>query len=550
MDNTYFNRTRPALPECPFGIRVDQAGYFPRMKKRAILTEKRDRFTVKSEDGIVRYEGEVQEIGFDPLSGDHVYAADFSALTEPGTYCVFADDLRSARFAIGENAYDKVFGDTVKSYYFLRCGCGLEERYAGEYRHAPCHCRPARLWENRGISLDVSGGWHDAGDYGRYVTAGAVACAHLLYAYRLYPDAFREKERSIPEDGLPAILSECRYELEWLMKMQRADGAVYHKVTTERHAPFVMPEDDTAELYLFAPSSVAAADLAAVCALAGEVCREYDEAFAERLKTAALRSYEWLQKNPDFLGFTNPPECNTGVYGERDDLSNRFWAGAALYALTGERRFHDDLARLLEKDFPRTSLGYGEVGGLGALAYLTACHKKERRIAEALKTAFLNEAEYYREIADRTAYGAALREGDFHWGSNMPVMQHGMIFLIADRLLGEPRYREYAAAQLHYLLGANATGYSFVTGNGEFAYNHPHLRPAFADGIDASIPGMVSGGPNRFPADPDAKLLIPEGTPPMKCYADDVGCYSLNEITIYWNSPAVFVLAGLLGEGK
>lgn len=539
MSNTY-------LQKCPFGIYVDQAGYFPHMKKKAVLTEKHERFTVKTEDGDVRFEGEIADAGFDPFSGDHVYTADFSALTEPGTYRVFADGICSAKFSIGENVYDRVFGDTVKAYYFLRCGCGLEERYAGVYRHAPCHDRPARLWEDRDIAADVSGGWHDAGDYGRYVTVGAVACAQLLYAYRLYPNAFRGQKRDIPEDGLPAILSECRYELEWLMKMQRADGAVYHKVTTEGHAPFVMPEDDTAELYLFAPSSMAAADLAAVCALASGIYREFDGEFSERLKGAALRSYQWLKKNPDFLGFTNPPECNTGVYGERDDLSNRFWAGAALYALTGERRFHDDLARLLEKDFPRTALGYGEVGGLGALAYLTACHKKEKRIAEALETAFLNEAAYYRETAGRSAYGATLFEWDFHWGSNMPVMQHGMVFLIADYLLGEPRYREYAAAQLHYLLGVNATGYSFVTGNGEFSCNHPHFRPAFADGIDAAIPGMVCGGPNQHPADPDAKRLIPEGTPPMKCYADEVGCYSLNEITIYWNSPAVFVLAGLL----
>lgn len=547
MDSTYFTRKKPALAKCPFGIYVDQAGYLPRMKKRAILTERRERFTVRSEDGRVRHEGAVADVGFDPLSGDHVYAADFSALTEPGVYRVCADGLCSARFAIGENVYDRVFGDTVKAYYFLRCGCGLEEKHAGEYRHAPCHLRPARLWENRSETRDVSGGWHDAGDYGRYVTAGAVAAAHLLYAYRLFPNAFRGREPNIPGDGgLPAILRECRYELEWLMKMQRADGAVYHKVTTERHAPFVMPEEDHGELYLFAPSSMAAADLAAVCAEASGIYRETDGAFAERLKAAALRSYEWLEKNPGFLGFTNPPECNTGVYGERDDRSNRFWAGAALYALTGERRFRDDLVRCLESDFPLGGLGYTEVGGLGALAYLLSCQKKEKDLVERFRNVFYWEAEYYRGIADQAPYGASLREEDFHWGSNMSVMEHGMTFLIADFLFGGTTYREYAAAQLHYLLGVNATGYGYVTGNGDFCCKNPHLRPAFADGIEDCIPGMVSGGPNRFPADPDARLLIPEGTPPMKCYADDVGCYSLNEITIYWNSPAVFVLAGLL----
>ncbi|MCM1335579.1 MAG: glycoside hydrolase family 9 protein [Bacteroides sp.] len=555
MDNNYFDRTGATPRVCPFGIYVNQAGYPPNGKKRAILPDRAGRtvdFSLVDEDGNVCYTGTAVGRGFDPLSGDEVYAADFSDFREPGVYRLVSGERRSARFTIGEGVYKPLFDGVVKAYYFLRCGCELSERHAGVYRHAPCHLSPARLWDDRGETRDVSGGWHDAGDYGRYTTAGAVSVAHLLYAYRLFPSAFLGQEIGLPEDDLagklPAILSECRYELEWLLKMQREDGAVYHKLTSERHAPFVMPEEDQSEFFLFAPSSMATADFAAVAALASAVYRPYDESFAERLKAAALRSYGWLDDNSDFIGFKNPPECNTGVYGERDDRSNRFWAGAQLYALTGERRFHDDLVRFYERDFPRAALGYTELGGLGALAYLFADGEKDEALAEKMRSAFLGEAEYYRVTADRAPYGAAIREQDFHWGGNMSVMAHGMTFAIADVLLGEPRYRDHIAAQLDYLLGVNATGYSFITGYGEFCCNNPHHRPSFADGVDEAIPGYVSGGPNRFRDDPDAKRLIPEGTPPMKCYADDVACYSLNEVTIYWNSPTVFVLAALLGE--
>lgn len=106
--------------------------------------------------------------------------------------------------------------------------------------------------------------------------------------------------------------------------------------------------------------------------------------------------------------------------------------------------------------------------------------------------------------------------------------------------------RDHAAAQLDYLMGLNALGISYVTGNGENAYNYPHLRPAHADGIEECMPGMVSGGPSGHPADPVGRELVPEGTPPMKGYVDHWMSYSLNEITIYWNSPAVFVAAYLL----
>ena len=97
--------------------------------------------------------------------------------------------------------------------------------------------------------------------------------------------------------------------------------------------------------------------------------------------------------------------------------------------------------------------------------------------------------------------------------------------------------------QLHYLLGRNALNVSYVTGHGEHAFKNPHNRPTFADGIELPMPGWVSGGPFKTPCDPKACELIPAGTPPMKCYVDEVESYSTNEITIYWNSPAVFMTA-------
>ncbi len=86
---------------------------------------------------------------------------------------------------------------------------------------------------------------------------------------------------------------------------------------------------------------------------------------------------------------------------------------------------------------------------------------------------------------------------------------------------------------------------SYVTGNGARAFKNPHLRPTAVDDIEDPWPGLVSGGPNVGLQDERARML-PKNLPPMKCYIDHVDCYSLNEITIYWNSPLVFILAGLL----
>lgn len=568
MDTTYFDERTPNLKSFPLPVFVNQAGYKPLGIKRAVLKDRAEKFHLESTDtSVIVYQGAFTHFGMDACSQDDVHIADFSDFEVSGNYRLVTDTgVKSLPFTIGGSVFDSVLHDTMKAFYFLRCGMDLEEKYAGKFGHPACHTDKAVLWEEyaetlqAGVSqanssvektftkLDVSGGWHDAGDYGRYVTAAACALAHLFFAYRMYPEKLKDLHLDIPESGshLPDILAECKYELLWLLKMQRADGGVYHKATTLQHAPFVMPQDDTDTMLALPVSSMATADFAAICAMASGIYRDFDASFADTLLAAAEKSGDWLEKNPEFLGFKNPEGCNTGEYGERDDKDNHFWAYTELYIATGKEFYHERMKAFLKMKFPLTGLGFAAVGGFGTLSYLL-CDREDAsmELKDFFKECFLNEALRLKKLSDACGYGAAMAEEDYIWGSNMSLLKHGMIFAIADYLTGTKDYLPYVTLQADYLLGINATGYSYVTGTGAFCCNYPHLRPAHADGIEECIPGMVSGGPNRHPADADAKILIPEGTPPMKCFADDVGCYSLNEITIYWNSPAVFVLAYL-----
>ena len=526
-------------------IYINQSGYFTGGTKRAVTINPAENFDILDNSGKVVFSGSVKHFGFDECSGDDVYTADFSELAEQGTFTIRTDsgDI-SERFEIGANAYNNLFNDVSKAFYYLRCGCGLDEKYAGIYRHGKCHCTKAVLWEDNSVEIEANGGWHDAGDYGRYVTAGAVALAHILYGYIMFPNAFDKQKLNIPESGndIPNMLSECRYELEWLLKMQRSDGGVYHKLTTKGHAAFVMPEDDKGQLYLLPVSSMATADFAAVCALAYRVYKKFDSDFADKLLAAAEKAEKWLEANPDFL-FDNPKECTTGGYGEWKDDDNRFWAYAELFAATENEVYYDKMKLALEKDFPITQLGYASVGGLGALAYLTCGRDDE--LSEGFANAYIAEAEKLAEIAEKSGYGAAMTDKHYSWGSNMNLMKHAMIFAIAT-VCGEKDFTVYAQKQLDVLMGVNALGISYVTGNGYYRCNYPHLRPSSADGIEECIPGMVIGGPNSRPVEPAARQYIPEGTSPMKSYVDIEEFYSLNEITIYWNSPVVFSMAFLM----
>ncbi|MBP3921484.1 MAG: glycoside hydrolase family 9 protein [Ruminiclostridium sp.] len=544
MDNTYFDRARPEVTTYPADIFINQLGYRVNEEKRAVMPFPCDSFSICDKSGNEVYKGEVKHSGYDENSGDDVYTADFSEFSEKGEYIVKCGNKKSLSFTIDDNIYDKALDDTMKAFYYLRCGCELKKEHAGEYTHPVCHDSLATVWSEPDKKYEVSGGWHDAGDYGRYVTAGAVAVAHLLHSFMMFPKAYEGQKLNIPESDneMPDVLNECKYELLWFLKMQREDGGVWHKCTTKLHAPFIMPECDKAELFLFDVSSMSTADFAAVCALASRVYKPYDESFSDKLYKAAEKSYSWLIENPDFIGFKNPEGNNTGSYGEWNDRDNRYWAAAELYALTGEQKYHEDFIKYAG-EINRTDLGYGSVGGIGSLSYMLCDREKNKYFSELIKKDFKEVAERFKEFSDTCGYGVAMHEQQYCWGSNMNVMKNAMTFIIADHLNETDIYGKYAARQLHYLFGLNALGYSYVSGSGEFSVNELHLRPAFADGIDKCMPGFVSGGPNRFPGDPDAKILIEPGTKPMKSFADDMGCYSLNEVTIYWNSPTVFTLA-------
>ncbi len=550
-------------------IHINQIGYLPEGQKFAVITTPAEYFEIvdfHTQRAVFSHHAVLFADGTaDAASGDTVWTANFSELTTPGTYFVRTSNEQSAPFQIAENVYKHVKNDMIKSYYYQRCGCTLEKKHAGRFTHGCCHSAPATVLPEPHTRLDLSGGWHDAGDYGRYTTAAATALAHLLYAYELFPDSFQET-LNIPEtgNGMPDLLNECRYELEWLLKMQLPNGGVFHKVSTWRHAPFIMPEADTEPLYAYAVSSMAVGSFAAVCALAARVYQAFDSDFAARLQSAAVLSYEFLSAHPEFIPFRNPEGSGTGEYGDHSDRDERFWAAAELYRLTGQAFYWQTLLQLYAEDFPKTALGYAETAGFGTLSILTSpmfdcdahhySHSmdsiaraltpstEQYHLYDELQKLWCEAADKYVQYAAESGYQVAMTPKDFHWGSNMTVMNRSITLIVAYLFTGKPVYQTIACNQLHYLLGLNAAGYSYVTGHGSRAVQFPHMRTVYADGIDDAIPGFVSGGPNARPCDPAAPK-IPAGTPPMKSFADVYEAYSLNEVTIYWNSPAVFAAA-------
>ena len=520
-------------------FRLNQTGYAEGLPVRfAVIAE--GEVTLTDAGGRPVRTWRIEAAPVDEASGDRVTLADAGCLPAGTYYLTHGGEKRP--LTVSARPWAAVTNALIKGLYFQRCGTSLDEKYAGPWTHGPCHTAMAVDWEDRTVRRHVTGGWHDAGDYGKYVGPGAVAAAHLIYARLLFPEGCSD-DLGIPEtgSGVPDILSEARWELEWLLRMQRGDGAFYHKLTKARFAPFIMPETDLETEYLMPVSQCATAAACACLALAARVWRPLSEGFAGRMLLAALRAWDWLEKHPDFVSFKNPEGVRTGQYGDRSDRDERFWAACELFAATGEERFRRAAEGLYAEGQDLTRFGWSDVAGLGALCCLFVLGEKAGPVLYGrLREDFLAQSEAPLALSRQSGYGTALPADRYIWGSILPVMNGAMAMLVNHLLTGRADMLEAALLQWDYALGLNALDICFVTGFGEKRVMHPHHRPSGADGVADPVPGLISGGPNKcFPYQQTRDRLGPD-VPPAKYFLDETPSADTNEIAIYWNSPAVF----------
>lgn len=523
----------------PVPIKVNQIGYKASDYKKATVSSKDatsfDVIDVASGESV--YQGKLSDNMFDSAASENYKIADFSELVTEGTYKVVTDTgLESYEFDIKDNVYDDLYKDTVLMLYKQRCGVATEKSIAGDFAHGVCHNETAVVWGTE-TALDVSGGWHDAGDYGRYVVSGAKTVADLFLAVE-DSEAAQSDDLGIPESGnkVPDLLDEARYELEWMLKMQDAEsGGVYHKVTCAVFPETVMPEEETEPLVIAPVSNTATGDFAAVMAKAAVLYNEYDKDFAAECLAAARNAWTYLEQHQGDEGFTNPESIETGEYPDARDEDEYLWAAVELYIATNEDAYKDYINTAM-KDISsiKCGLGWADVGFYGIYDY--CMYVDDNKDMEAL---LMKEADSLKESIEEDAYGASLGK-NYPWGSNMSIANNGMLLVMAYHITEDISYLEPAKYQLDYILGRNAVGYCYVTGYGDLSPLHAHHRPSQV--LEASMPGMLVGGANSNLEDSYAKAVL-TGMAPERCYVDNEQSYSCNEVTVYWNSPLIYLLA-------
>ena len=590
-------------------IMVDQFGYMPEMTKVAVFSDAQlgynspaaytpgnkleirkiaDNELVFSASPTAWKNGAIHD-----QSGDKIWWFDFSALTCPGSYYIYdpTNDKRSYAFDINVNVYSVLLKQAARMFYYQRCGVAKQTPYAdAKWTDTICHTRSTQDTKCRLISAindastekDLTGGWHDAGDYNKYVNFTTVTLSDLLFAYQNNPAIWTD-DFGLPEsgNGVPDFLDEIKVELDWLLKMQNSDGSVLSKVSVTQFQALSPVSNDSSPRYYGAASTSSSLSAAMSFAHAAIVFNTINPTYAATLRSAATKAWDWANMNPGVI-FTNAGFQSAN--SEIDDYGRQMYklcAAIYLFGATQESRF----LTYAENNYTQAhSLQWTywfpyEATYQDALLYFTSLPGVTASVASVIRTNKQNAiggGEFLTAFNNETdAYRAYLKSDDYVWGSNQVKSQMGMVFY-SQLIYGldtqkSATYKTAGDGFVHYLHGVNPIGLVHLTRMGDYGAErsaNEMYHAWFGDGTiydnvqtspNGPPPGYVMGGANKYYV-PDAAytgaaITPPQNQPVQKAYKDwntswPQNSWQITEPAIYYQAAYLKLLATAIKQNS
>jgi endoglucanase len=565
----------PYLPDTGPRVRVNQVTYLPDGPKRATLvtTATKAKFwQLNNAKGKTVAGGKTVPRGVQQSSGQNVHSIDFSSYRMHGKgFTLVTDGQVSRPFDIDSKAYERLRLDALKFFYTQRSGIAIKKALRPGYERPAGHlgvdpnlgdtkvpCQP-KICD---YTLDVRGGWYDAGDHGKYVVNGGISVWQLMNQYeratlakKAQPRKLGDRTLAIPESGnrVPDVLDEARWELEFMLRMQvpagqPLAGMAHHKIHDSEWTGLpLLPHLDPKVRELHPPSTAATLNLAATAAQGARIFKKYDRTFAARLLAAARKAWTAAVAHPAIYA---PATDNIGggPYDDTDVTDEFYWAAAELFITTGDKNFR----RAVEAS-PHHRSDIFVPGGFGWLftaaparmALATVPNRLPSADLKRIRTSVVKGADKYLATIKANAWGLAYapKENMFDWGSNSTVLNNLVVIATAYDLSGQAKYRNGVVEGMDYLFGRNALNMSYVTGYGEVSAKNEHSR-WYAHQLEPTLPhpprGSLAGGPNSSIQDPLAQAKL-KGCVGQFCYIDDIQSWSTNELTVNWNSALAWV---------
>lgn len=583
-------------------IRIDQFGYRLGDQKVAIIANPMvgfnsgDTFSPGTDYEVRRWSDDVSVFAgnttiFDngnthAQSGDQVWWFDFSSVVTAGDYYIYdvANDVGSYQFTISDNVYDEVLKQAMRTYYYQRCGTEKTVTHGGAWNDVACHVGSnqdlvSRLVTDQGNAAterDLSGGWHDAGDFTKYVNFTYTPLHALLFAYEKNPSVFGDNY-NIPEsgNGVPDILDEIKFELDWLKKMQIEDGSVLMKIGVPQYEAASPPSADNTARYYGEATSSATATTASIFAHAYLIFKDVTgmTAYAEDLRTRAEDAWTWIQDNPAYSNYDNTgflsanPEINTDQQKER-----RVGAAIMLFAATSNTTYRDFVdANYMDIRPIQWGYWYPFQPAIQEIAlYYAALPSATTAIATTILSSFSNSISSGNPdmlaawLNETDAYRAFIKDNDYVWGSNQVHARVGSIFTNMNyynlNAVNAQHFENAALSYLHYLHGANALGKVMMSNMSDFGAENScdEIYHAWFD--DGTVydnaqtsaigpaPAFVTGGANPNYDATTGTIAPPQNQPAQKSYKDwNTGwpedSWEITEPAIYYQAAYVQLLS-------
>ncbi|MES2673186.1 MAG: glycoside hydrolase family 9 protein [Pseudomonadota bacterium] len=538
------------------GIRLNQLGFLPNSKKLAVVpaTNATHFSVIDTATKKLVLTAALSDAAFWAPAEEKVKLADFSELNVSGDYQIRVEGfVDSYPFTIAADQYKALNDAVIKAFYYNRAGMALTPEFAGKYARAAghpdtnvqVHPSAASILRPEGTVISSPKGWYDAGDYNKYIVNSGISTYTMLAAFEHFPDYYKAQNLNIPESGdaVPDLLNEVMWNIEWMLTMQDPnDGGVYHKLTDKKFSGMVMPDQANTQRYVVQKSTAATLNFAAVMATASRVFTNYESSYpglSAKMLLASKKAWVWAKANPNVV-YKQPEDVKTGEYGDAILADEFAWAAAELYITTKSDGYY---VAMNPAQISNTVPAWAEVNGL---AWISLAHHRKQLTAVADQQLIASRidglAGNLLKKWQASAYGVSMETGDFIWGSNAVAANQAMMLIQGYRMNGNGQYLDAAQSLLDYLLGRNPTDYSYVTGYGDNPALFIHHRPAAADGIEASIPGFLAGGPQPGLQDKkDCGAVVYPSTIPAKAYLDHECSFASNEIAINWNAPLVYV---------
>ncbi|USD67336.1 glycoside hydrolase family 9 protein [Vibrio sp. SCSIO 43136] len=588
-------------------IRQNQLGFLPKADKFIYLQSdsvEPQRWVLQTADGINIDMGRSVPIGKNRASGENLHQIDLSTYTSPMKgLTVKVGEATSYPFDIRDDIYSQLKYDALSYFYQNRSGIEIETKYvqredlarpAGHSKDVASCFDKTDEWGNRwpgcDFSIDATGGWYDAGDHGKYTVNSGISTWTLLNLYERghhlggngAPFQTGVKIPEMDSDVNP-LLSEARWNIEFMLAMQIPEGKQVavpigdqsgsKKLTLEKHDVSYMafhkiadgewtgmplpPHKSQQKRYVGHPTTAATLNLAAIGAQCARIWQSIDDAFANRCLTAATRAWDAALKQPQIYAYNN--FTGSGPYDDKRLSDEWYWAATELFISTGEDKYLSVVNQ--SKHYLETPNGdlatpgdmyWQYVAPLATISLAVVPSKLGEDVQTQARSKVIDTAKYYQAQVAKEGYRIPYSVEQYPWGSNSNVANRGIFLVYASDFTGELSFIKAAASGMDYLLGANPMSISYVTGYGENSAQNPHHR-FWAHAADAQspmpAPGALVGGPNSINYSDSVAARLKGNCVGQTCYRDDISAWTLNEITINWNAPLVW-LASALDEGQ